>query len=161
MAQLWLDIAGLSASRRYITFRAAGIAPLPALYHADHVSVGFCDLVAGDRVQDRLHVPFLKHILPDRPWNVVPLEHPRQLVPYRGPTMARIYAVPDGPLSERLTHERHLRQRLDALEAVGWERLVPLAQHMAEKRLERARGDAGDQYDIWAWSCCARPSAAC
>ena len=32
---------------------------------------------------------------------------------------------------------------MGALEAVGWERLAPLARHMAEKRLVRARSDAG------------------
>jgi hypothetical protein len=57
--------------------------------------------------------------------------------------MATVHALPDVPLSERLAHERRLRQRLHALEAVGWDRLAPLAQHMIDKRLVRARGDAG------------------
>ena len=60
-----------------------------------------------------------------------------------GATVAAIHALPDVPPSERLAHERRLRQRLHALEAVGWDRLAPLAQHMIERRLVRAPGDAG------------------
>jgi hypothetical protein len=47
------------------------------------------------------------------------------------------------PWAERRAHERRLRQCRRALQVCGWERLAPLAQHMAEKRLVRGRGDPG------------------
>jgi hypothetical protein len=57
--------------------------------------------------------------------------------------MATIYADPDILTSGPLADSRRLEACLRALEACGWERLAPLAQHMAEKRLVRARGDVG------------------
>ena len=57
--------------------------------------------------------------------------------------MAAIYADPDVPASGPLAHSRSLDECLRALEACGRQRLAPLAQHMAEKRLVRARGDSG------------------
>jgi hypothetical protein len=57
--------------------------------------------------------------------------------------MAAIYAHPDIPASGPLAHSRNLHDCLRALETCGWERLAPLAQHMANKRLVRARGDVG------------------
>jgi hypothetical protein len=47
------------------------------------------------------------------------------------------------PRAERRAHERHLRQCLRALQVCGWERLAPLAQHIAEKRLVRGCEDSG------------------
>jgi hypothetical protein len=57
--------------------------------------------------------------------------------------MATIYADPDIPASGPLGDGRRLDECLRALEACGRERLAPLAQHMAQKRLVRARGDVG------------------
>jgi hypothetical protein len=45
---------------------------------------------------------------------------------------------------DALAHERRLQQCLRALQTSGWEqRLQPLAAHMVDRRLVRARGDAG------------------
>jgi hypothetical protein len=57
--------------------------------------------------------------------------------------MDAIYADPDIPASGPLAHSRSLDNCLRALERCGRERLAPLAQHMANKRLVRARGDVG------------------
>ena len=57
--------------------------------------------------------------------------------------MATNYADPDIPTSGPLADRRRREGCLCALEACGWERLAPLAQHMAKKRLVRARGDVG------------------
>jgi hypothetical protein len=57
--------------------------------------------------------------------------------------MAAIYADPDIPASGPLAHSRNLHDCLRALETCGRERLAPLAQHMSNKRLVRARGDVG------------------
>jgi hypothetical protein len=57
--------------------------------------------------------------------------------------MATIYADPDIPASGPLAQSRSLDDCLRALKTCGWERLAPLAQHMANKRLVRARGDIG------------------
>jgi hypothetical protein len=57
--------------------------------------------------------------------------------------MAAIYADPDIPASGPLADGRSLDECLRALEDCGRKRLAPLAQHMAEKRLVRARGDVG------------------
>ena len=57
--------------------------------------------------------------------------------------MAAIYADPDIPASGPLAHSWSLDDCLRALEACGRERLAPLAQHMAQRRLVRARGDVG------------------
>jgi hypothetical protein len=57
--------------------------------------------------------------------------------------MATIYADPDIPASGPLADNRRLEACLRALEACGRERLAPLAQHMASRRLVRARGDVG------------------
>ena len=56
--------------------------------------------------------------------------------------MVPSYADPDIPTSGPLADSRRLEACLRALGACGRERLAPLAQHMAEKRLVRARGDA-------------------
>jgi hypothetical protein len=45
---------------------------------------------------------------------------------------------------DHLSHERRLHQCLRALHARGWQqRLVPLAQHMAQRHLVRACGEDG------------------
>jgi hypothetical protein len=52
--------------------------------------------------------------------------------------------VANSDVPEHLAHEGRLQQCLRALQTRGWEqRLQPLATHMIEKRLVRARGDAG------------------
>jgi hypothetical protein len=56
--------------------------------------------------------------------------------------MAAIYADPDIPASGPRAPRQRLEACLRALEACGWERLAPLAQHMVAKHLVRARGDA-------------------
>src|SRR4051794_34713856 len=56
--------------------------------------------------------------------------------------MAAIYADPDIRASGSLA-PRRLEECLRTLEACGRARLAPLAQHMAQKRLVRARGDVG------------------
>ena len=56
--------------------------------------------------------------------------------------MAAISADPDSPASRSLA-PRHLEECLRALEGCGRARLAPLAQHMADRRLVRARGDVG------------------
>jgi hypothetical protein len=56
--------------------------------------------------------------------------------------MAAIDADPDIPASRSLA-PRGLEECLRTLEECGRARLAPLAQHMAAKRLVRARGDAG------------------
>jgi hypothetical protein len=63
--------------------------------------------------------------------------------------MATMHADPHVASSDHLAHERCMQQCLRALQTRGWEqRLQPLATHMIEKRLVRARGDAGDPYAI-------------
>jgi hypothetical protein len=58
--------------------------------------------------------------------------------------MATIDTCPRVSSSDHLAHERRLPPCLHALRARGWEqRLQPLATHMVEKRLVRARGYAG------------------
>jgi hypothetical protein len=58
--------------------------------------------------------------------------------------MATVHADSHVASSEYLAHQRRLEQCLRALQTRGWEqRLQPLATHMIEKRLVRARGDAG------------------
>jgi hypothetical protein len=57
--------------------------------------------------------------------------------------MDAIYADPDIPASGPLGDSRSLDECLRALETCGRERLAPLAQHMADRRLVRARGDVG------------------
>src|SRR2546423_1887352 len=57
--------------------------------------------------------------------------------------MAAIYADPDIPASGPLADRPGLEECLGALETCGRERLAPLAQHIAAKRLVRARGDVG------------------
>ena len=47
------------------------------------------------------------------------------------------------PASAPLARRRRREACRRALEACGWERLAPLAQHMAGRRLVRAQGDAG------------------
>ena len=57
--------------------------------------------------------------------------------------MATTGASPDVH-SSKLDHWRRLQECLHALNRPGWEgRMQPLAVHMAEKRLVRARSDAG------------------
>jgi hypothetical protein len=52
--------------------------------------------------------------------------------------------VANSDIPEHLAHERRPQQCLRALQTRGWEqRLQPLATHMIEKRLVRARGDTG------------------
>jgi hypothetical protein len=60
-----------------------------------------------------------------------------------GATVASIYADPDIPASGPLADRQRLEACLRALEACGRERLAPLAQHMADHSLVRARGYAG------------------
>jgi hypothetical protein len=57
--------------------------------------------------------------------------------------MAPIYVDPGIAASGPPADRQRLDECLRALEACGKERLTPLAQHMAVKRLVRARGDAG------------------
>ena len=57
--------------------------------------------------------------------------------------MVTLYADPGLPASGPLAEGRSLDAYLRVLEACGRERLAPLAQHMAQKRLVRARGDVG------------------
>ena len=60
--------------------------------------------------------------------------------------MATIYADPESAIPARtpVAGRRRLEGRRRALRARGWEqRLAPLAQHMAQKCLVRARGHAG------------------
>jgi hypothetical protein len=59
-----------------------------------------------------------------------------------GATMATA-AYRDVCLSEHLAHEQRRGECLRALKACGWGRLQPLAAHLVEKRLVRARGHAG------------------
>ena len=48
------------------------------------------------------------------------------------------------PLGDQLMHEQRLRTALHRLCASGWEeRLAPLARHMAERHLVRARSEDG------------------
>jgi hypothetical protein len=57
--------------------------------------------------------------------------------------MATISAGPAVSSFDHFAHERRLHQCLRALQTCGWEqRLQPLATHMIEKRLVRARGEA-------------------
>ncbi|HKC72938.1 MAG TPA: hypothetical protein VKF37_01895 [Chloroflexota bacterium] len=57
--------------------------------------------------------------------------------------MAAIYADPDIPASGPFANRQRLKECLGALEACGRERLAPLARHMADRCLVRARGDVG------------------
>jgi hypothetical protein len=57
--------------------------------------------------------------------------------------MATISAGPAVSSFDHFAHQRRLQQCLRALQICGWEqRLQPLATHMIEKRLVRARGEA-------------------
>jgi hypothetical protein len=68
--------------------------------------------------------------------------------------MAPVHADSPVASSEQLAHQQRLQECLRALSKRGWEqRLHPLATHMVEKRLVRARGP----YSTGTCRCYARP----
>jgi hypothetical protein len=58
--------------------------------------------------------------------------------------MATVYADPDVFSSDRLAAERRMQRALRAINGRGWRhRLAPLAEHMGNRQLLRARSDLG------------------